>query len=240
MHRERESNGLLTLRRAYRQKILYMNLQDGRKWISAGWLGSTHRERQGLRRTLEQLGPSSNSAISIDASTWDHLPFRGGVRRSVQDAELRSLARACASVHLSVCATNVSTLWHLPFCVTACANEQEHIIEHHIAPHRPRTQARLLGRYLEELGRYHFVLAPRGNGIDTHRLWEALLVGTIPIVKVMRSLLHFEHACVPPGQGVSALSLLWQDVDSALQTDIIVAFCVSKSHFYPSLLLAAT
>jgi len=30
---------------------------------------------------------------------------------------------------------------------------------------------------------YNFVLAPRGNGLDTHRLWELLLCGVIPIVK---------------------------------------------------------
>jgi hypothetical protein len=28
-----------------------------------------------------------------------------------------------------------------------------------------------------------FVLSPEGNGIDTHRLWEALVIGTIPIEK---------------------------------------------------------
>jgi len=30
---------------------------------------------------------------------------------------------------------------------------------------------------------YKFVLCPRGNGLDTHRLWELLLCGVIPIVK---------------------------------------------------------
>ena len=27
-----------------------------------------------------------------------------------------------------------------------------------------------------------FVLCPRGNGIDTHRIWESLYMGSIPIV----------------------------------------------------------
>ena len=36
--------------------------------------------------------------------------------------------------------------------------------------------------YLIELKRSFFCLAPNGNGIDTHRLWESLYVGTIPIV----------------------------------------------------------
>jgi hypothetical protein len=37
--------------------------------------------------------------------------------------------------------------------------------------------------YLTELAQAKFALSPRGNGLDTHRTWECLLVGTIPIVK---------------------------------------------------------
>jgi hypothetical protein len=38
-------------------------------------------------------------------------------------------------------------------------------------------------RYLKEIRDHKFVLCPRGNGIDTHRLWETLYMGSIPIVK---------------------------------------------------------
>lgn len=38
-------------------------------------------------------------------------------------------------------------------------------------------------RYLEDIASSKFVLSPRGNGLDTHRLWEALYVGSYPIVK---------------------------------------------------------
>lgn len=38
-------------------------------------------------------------------------------------------------------------------------------------------------RYLREIKSSKFVLCPRGNGIDTHRLWETLYMGSIPIVK---------------------------------------------------------
>ena len=37
--------------------------------------------------------------------------------------------------------------------------------------------------YLEELGNSKFVLLPRGNGLDCHRTWEAILMGAVPIVK---------------------------------------------------------
>jgi len=37
--------------------------------------------------------------------------------------------------------------------------------------------------YLKDLASCKFVLSPRGNGIDCHRTWEALYLGSIPIVK---------------------------------------------------------
>ncbi|MFA6066649.1 MAG: hypothetical protein WC707_05715 [Candidatus Babeliaceae bacterium] len=40
-----------------------------------------------------------------------------------------------------------------------------------------------LVRYLFDLSQYKFILSPFGNGLDCHRTWEALLVGTIPVVK---------------------------------------------------------
>lgn len=36
--------------------------------------------------------------------------------------------------------------------------------------------------YYKELGKYKFVLSPRGAGEDCHRTWEALYMGCIPIV----------------------------------------------------------
>ena len=36
--------------------------------------------------------------------------------------------------------------------------------------------------FLEALVRHRFVLCPPGNGVDTHRMWEALLAGSVPVV----------------------------------------------------------
>jgi hypothetical protein len=38
-------------------------------------------------------------------------------------------------------------------------------------------------KFLTEIRNHAFVLCPRGNGIDTHRIWETLYMGSIPIVK---------------------------------------------------------
>ena len=36
--------------------------------------------------------------------------------------------------------------------------------------------------YLKELSKYKYCLCPRGNGLDTHRFWECIYLGVIPIV----------------------------------------------------------
>lgn len=37
--------------------------------------------------------------------------------------------------------------------------------------------------YARELASHRFALCPAGNGTDTHRMWEALYAGTIPVVE---------------------------------------------------------
>jgi hypothetical protein len=38
-------------------------------------------------------------------------------------------------------------------------------------------------RYLAELARHRFAICPRGNGIDTYRVWESLYLGVVPVVE---------------------------------------------------------
>jgi hypothetical protein len=45
------------------------------------------------------------------------------------------------------------------------------------------SEPKALASYLQDLSRSKFVLSPRGNGLDCHRTWEALLMGAIPIVR---------------------------------------------------------
>ena len=47
--------------------------------------------------------------------------------------------------------------------------------------------------YLAELSEHMFVLCPCGNGPDTHRIWETLYCGRIPIVLTHPALLPFWH-----------------------------------------------
>lgn len=48
-----------------------------------------------------------------------------------------------------------------------------------------KTENTLEGRkqFLKDIKQHRFVVCPEGNGVDTHRLWETLYCGRIPIVK---------------------------------------------------------
>ena len=47
--------------------------------------------------------------------------------------------------------------------------------------------------WLSEVLQHHYVICPRGNGIDTHRLWETLYLGRIPIVKRCKNTKFYEN-----------------------------------------------
>jgi len=50
------------------------------------------------------------------------------------------------------------------------------------APFCYQTSPKPFVNYLQELAAADFSFSPRGNGADTHRLWESLYLNTIPIV----------------------------------------------------------
>jgi len=55
--------------------------------------------------------------------------------------------------------------------------------------------------YMYEMASYKYVLCPMGNGIDTHRFWEAQLCGCIPIIRCPKEFLPtyegYKYICIP-------------------------------------------
>lgn len=47
------------------------------------------------------------------------------------------------------------------------------------------------------LSHYAFVASPPGNGLDTHRTWESMYLGCVPIVKKSHMVEHFESLGLP-------------------------------------------
>lgn len=52
-------------------------------------------------------------------------------------------------------------------------------------------------RHLKKLEKYAFVASPRGNGLDTHRTWEAMYAGCVPIVERSYAMEFFEAQGLP-------------------------------------------
>jgi hypothetical protein len=48
-------------------------------------------------------------------------------------------------------------------------------------------------RYFRQISNSDFVICPPGNGPDTYRMWEALMLGAIPIVLKHPMMDHFKH-----------------------------------------------
>jgi hypothetical protein len=84
---------------------------------------------------------------------------------------------------------NHDTLLRLHAGRTAWQDKSYHIcIPHHSGTHGSRKLAPTLPKldfeaYMHALGQHKFVICQRGNGLDTHRVCEALLMGSVPVLE---------------------------------------------------------
>jgi hypothetical protein len=69
-----------------------------------------------------------------------------------------------------------------------------------------RTRRIAYPKYLSEMAAHRFVVSPPGNGVDCHRTWESLYLGSIPIVKASTAMHSFIPAGVYPMQDLAALT----------------------------------
>ena len=52
-----------------------------------------------------------------------------------------------------------------------------------------------VNQYFYNLPRYKFIISPEGNGVDTHRTYESLIAGCIPIVESSIMMKRKYHGC---------------------------------------------
>jgi hypothetical protein len=79
-------------------------------------------------------------------------------------------------------------------------------------------------QYLEDLRSSKFCISPQGRGVDCHRIWESIVLGTIPIVKKCNNISFYEDMPI-------LIIDDWSSVDEEFlkqQYDIIVARSKSK------------
>lgn len=58
-----------------------------------------------------------------------------------------------------------------------------------VIAHRPNEDIK---NYSNNLKKYKYILCPEGNGYDTHRVWEALYSGSVPVTKHKKALKYAE------------------------------------------------
>jgi len=79
-----------------------------------------------------------------------------------------------------------------------------------------RTRRVAYVRYLSEIAAHRFIVSPPGNGVDCHRTWESLYLGSTPIVKDSVAMKSFIPAGVHPVRDLTALTLRQlQGIDTA-------------------------
>lgn len=61
--------------------------------------------------------------------------------------------------------------------------------------------------YMDTLSKYRYVLCPWGNGLDTYRVWETLLAGSIPVVLDHPAYTNFKELPIIFYQDVEELSI---------------------------------
>ena len=66
----------------------------------------------------------------------------------------------------------------------------------------PNAQSKSFEEYLEEMAGYKYAMCPMGVGVDTHKFYEAVAVGCIPIIKAPRDFLKtydnkYNYVCLP-------------------------------------------
>jgi hypothetical protein len=66
--------------------------------------------------------------------------------------------------------------------------------------------------FAKTMEKYRYIACPRGNGVDTHRFWETLYRGSIPIVLRNSWSQSLEHFKVP-----MIIINTWQEAEEAIE-----------------------
>ena len=69
--------------------------------------------------------------------------------------------------------------------------------------------------YFSNLQDYRFIICPEGNGLDTHRIWEGILVNTFPILKFS----NFTQ--ILQNEGIPAIYIeKWEEINDFNEKDL--------------------
>lgn len=115
--------------------------------------------------------------IGIANSGWDHGDFGRLKRIARQRLPQKNLAYLCASISTKsdVRQKVYEKFKDSPF-VTVRGGENFILID----------------EFLSDIASHPFTLSPRGNGVDCHRTWEALYLGSYPVIEKSAAMRYFK------------------------------------------------
>ena len=139
----------------------------------------------------DQISEKFNKIFCVNRNTENKNTFGIplGITNDCDDSELHKIfGNKDIMVQVSNSKIEKENLCYLNFNISTFPTERKFIFDNFANKYWVKVgdiENTLMGRkkFLEEIKSSKFVFCPRGNGIDTHRLWETLYMGSIPIVK---------------------------------------------------------
>jgi len=121
-------------------------------------------------------------AINVDFSAADLIPIPLGLankfsNKNIQPLEIKNLKNKFNIIK--------SNLLYVNFEINTNKIEREYLYKKFDNKSWVKIDKPNLTKdeYINNISSSEFLLCPWGNGIDTHRIWESLLIGSIPITK---------------------------------------------------------
>lgn len=135
------------------------------------------------KKTIRNIPDSISEYYAINIST-SHIKLKSLPLGIANDYSPKNLLSKDLSIPISVENSKEKKLY-LNFNELTNIKHRKNLKEYFIKFNWAvvRKESISLEEYKNDIKNYQFILCPWGNGIDTHRIWEALYLGSTPVVK---------------------------------------------------------
>tara|TARA_B000000565_G_scaffold253300_2_gene229716 strand:- start:342 stop:1370 length:1029 start_codon:yes stop_codon:yes gene_type:complete len=146
----------------------------------------THQSDMKITKRIYKLKPKCISewySINVDTKQKDLIPIPIGVANFHSKNLNEKMFED--DINLGRLYFEKSNLFYLNFNQNTNFNHRKGLFDYFSHEQNTTIRKDNIGNenYLSELQQHNFTLAPWGNGIDTHRFWESLYSGSIPVTK---------------------------------------------------------
>jgi len=199
---------------------------NGTPYLQSNIIVSGHSDYSVTTALYERYRPYHWFSINAESQYVHGLPL--GITNYYVDQPIFSIyGNKEQMVAVSQCVIDRSKLLYMNFNVHTYPAERTHVQtmfqdRTYVTHMTPESTLEGRERYLMNLRSHKFTLCPRGNGVDTHRIWEALYMGCIPIV--IRNIVHKDWEDLP---------ILWIDTwDCITEEFLTTAYTSMLEHNY--------